>query len=86
MRFTLAGKRMPLFSQHPCTLPLSTLPGRLYLPKNMPYLCGFGGGKNRFFGICLLLQILCDVEGIAIRNLDDLAGEEIGKGRWGETY
>ena len=27
-----------------------------------------------------------DVEGIAIRNLEDLAGEGIGRGCWGEKY
>ncbi len=27
-----------------------------------------------------------DVEGIAVRNLDDLAGEGIGEGRYGEAY
>jgi len=36
--------------------------------------------------LVLLVVVIEDIEGIAIRNLDDLAGEGIGQGWYEEKY
>ncbi len=42
--------------------------------------------RSRLNGFCVPLVGVEDVEGIAIRNLDDLAGKGIGNGWYGEKY